>query len=146
MLNVYLNLMTTYMSNCNYKGDYQEKNINGQLFFEFTKEEGIVRECWKYFNHPDWMQYCEDYCWQFNPVTLNEFFEPNLEKYIRLKLFYSNELYQKISDQKMDRSFGLPEDLTLEVLELPQKSSDVPDLTSILASKTANSTISIPSL
>lgn len=102
----------------------------------------MIRECHKNFNTPDWMSYCEEFCHQYNPVTINDFFEPNIDKFIRLKAFYSNELYHKVSEQKMDQSFGLPEDLALEALELPQKPGDLPDLSQILASKSPDSTIS----
>lgn len=84
----FLNLMIKFMANCDERGHYDVKNrFPDELILDYSPAEKIVRQCWENKNDPEWLSYCSDYCNQYDPMKFSEFFEPNLQKLLRMTYF-----------------------------------------------------------
>lgn len=83
----FLNLLLKFMSNCDEHGSYTPDPLPEELLLEYSSNEKVVRNCWDNRNDPEWLVYCADFCTKYDTVKFAEFWEPNMETFLRLTYF-----------------------------------------------------------
>lgn len=83
----FLNLMARFFQNCDAHGVYTDSFVPDNIVFEYSPEEQVIRDCWKFRNDPDWILKCAPFCDKFNTMNFSEFFEPDLATYMRMNAF-----------------------------------------------------------
>lgn len=83
----FLNMLVKFMSNCDEHGRYSPDPVPDELVLEYSANEKVVRGCWENRNDPEWLVYCADYCNKFDSMKFAEFWEPNLELFLRITYY-----------------------------------------------------------
>ena len=81
-------MLTITLNNCDYKGGYEDKEVSDMYLIQKTRVGTVSEKCLSHFNTPEWFEHCEPFCKYYDPLMFSETFEPNISKFIRLKVFY----------------------------------------------------------
>ena len=101
-LNKYINLVTKFMSSCDFRGDYEMDLVMPKEFL-FTADEPTKKslgECKIYRNTKQWLVYCKDVCERFSIGKFDPFFEPNRIKVARYVVFLKRLIAQYVRKEK----------------------------------------------
>lgn len=99
----YLNLLSKFVTNCNYRGVYKRKTISGQYLFSTKADHHrMLGTCQKYRNDINWFDFCEPVCKQFSIVEFKDFFKPNVEKVRKYTRWIGNQLVKHRAAEAKD--------------------------------------------
>ena len=87
----FLNMMARFFQNCDAHGAYHDFTVPDEVVFEYSPDEKVIHNCWKFRNDPDWVKQCSAYCDKFNTMDFSQFFEPNLGLYMRITAFLKHK-------------------------------------------------------
>ena len=87
----FLNLMLKFLTNCDQHGSYRHISPPDFLELEYSNWEKTIRECWDNRNDPNWAVHCHDYCNKYDITKFQEFFEPNLDRFLKLTYFFKSQ-------------------------------------------------------
>ena len=97
-----VNLVTTFLTHCNFKGEYLLDAIYPKEL-NFTSNETIttmLKSCRDNRNKKDWLPYCKDICSEYKLTKYPRFFETNQ----RLVDFYNQYLTAKFAEIEFEKS------------------------------------------
>lgn len=101
-LNKYINLVTKFMTSCDFRGDYELDVVMPREFI-FTANDDIKKslgECKLYRNTKQWLVYCKDVCEKFTIGKFDAFFEPNRIKVAKYTLYLKRLIKEYIRKEK----------------------------------------------
>lgn len=101
-LSKYINLVTKFMSSCDFRGDY-ELDIVIPKDHIFTVDEAVktsLNECKLYRNTKQWLVYCKDVCEKFTIGKFDAFFEPNRIKVAKYVIYLKSLVSDYIRKEK----------------------------------------------
>ena len=87
----FLNLMLKFLTNCDEHGSYRHISPPDFLELEYSNWEKTIRECWDMRNDPDWSTSCYNYCKEYDITQFKEFFEPNLDRFLKLTYYFKRQ-------------------------------------------------------
>ena len=89
----YLNLLSKFMTSCDYRGVYKRKTISSKyLFSSKADHHRMLGRCHEYRNDINWFDFCEPVCKKFSAVHFNDFFKPNVEKVRKYSRWMGHQL------------------------------------------------------
>ena len=97
-LKILANLVSHFLSSCNFKGVYTIFDIPDDVVFVVNEEEVVELErCKKWRNEKDWYLFCLPVCKRFNMVLYEKYFEMDEER-LESYLLYAKNKIQEIED------------------------------------------------
>ena len=80
-LKVLANLVSHFLTSCNFEGDYTIVEIPEDFIFVINDKELVeLNRCKKWRNEKDWFLFCKPICSRFDFVSYNKYFEMDSEK------------------------------------------------------------------
>lgn len=99
----YLNLISKFVSNCDYRGVYKPVTISSKYLFSTKADHHrMLNGCHTYRNDINWFDFCEPMCKQFNLVEFKEFLKPNVEKYRKYSRWLGNFMVKQRAAEAKD--------------------------------------------
>lgn len=103
----FINIATTFLYQCNHKGQFTEKQIPTSFEFSFTeKSYKELENCKNHLSDDDWLDFCQPICEEFKLTKFNKYFAPNLKKYAKW-ILNAKKLLNQINEKE---SLDLAED------------------------------------
>ena len=90
-LKKFLNLLLKFLTNCDQHGNYINISPPDFLELEYSNSEKTIRECWDNRNDPEWIIHCHNYCKEYDLMQFQEFFEPNLDRFLKLTYYFKKQ-------------------------------------------------------
>ena len=89
----YLNLLSKFVTSCDYRGVYKRATISSKyLFTNKGDHHRILGSCHQYRNDVNWFDFCEPVCRKFSLTTFKDFFKPNSDKMRKYARWMGREL------------------------------------------------------
>ena len=107
-INKLLNLVTRFMTSCDFKGEFK-LDIPIKKEFIFKTDPKIFKsldECKVFRNKKRWFVYCGDICNKFNVMKFDKFFEPNKLKIAEYVVHLKKLVKTYIAESKKMPLFG----------------------------------------
>lgn len=77
----YLNLLSKFVTSCDYRGVYKKKFVSPKyLFKKKSRNTKMLDNCHRYRNEINWLDFCQPMCKKFSITEMRDFFKPNLAK------------------------------------------------------------------
>jgi hypothetical protein len=111
-LTKYSNMAVQFAGYCDIRGKLIDEPIDQRLIFMHSKSQNEIKKCWKGMNHPFWIYDCQEFCQNFNIVTLPEFFEPNIKQFMLITNFLKRRNKELLFQESREPLLNLPEDFT----------------------------------
>lgn len=89
----YLNLLSKFVTSCDYRGVYKRATISGKYLFTTKGDHHrMLGSCHQYRNDVNWFDFCEPVCRQFSLTSFKDFFKPNTDKMRKYARWMGREL------------------------------------------------------
>lgn len=101
--NKYLNLISKFVTQCDYVGNFKLKPLSQNLVFHSKGSHyKMLHGCNQYRNNINWFDFCEPVCKQFSLAEFKDFFKPNLDKIRKYTRWLGKEVVKINSGEARD--------------------------------------------
>lgn len=105
----YANFAAHYAGFCDITGKFIDEPIDPELKFEHSKAHNDIAKCWNGRNQPFWVYDCQDFCQNFSPIKLEEFFEPHIKKYMLVTRYLEKRNKELLFQESREPLLNLPD-------------------------------------
>ncbi len=105
----YLNLVSTFVTSCEFNGTYSDKLIPEDFMFESIHDHHkMFNQCNDKVNDINWFENCMKVCSYFNFVKFNHFFAPNVHKFGKLSIYLKEQLDRLDKEEEKEKLLEEP--------------------------------------
>lgn len=98
----YVNLITKFLSSCDYKGRFFKTPVPPQFKFHISGENvRLLNKCKVERNKKTWFLKCHKICQKFSPTKMNKFFTPHLHQISKYNKFLKKQIAYLEKEEKM---------------------------------------------